>query len=48
MKVSSLPHKAIDDVNVTLRKHGGDDIPFGGEIKECKLVGFFGDLALGA
>ena len=48
MKVGCLPHKTIDDIDMTLREHGGYDIPFGRKIKKRKLVGFFGNLALGA
>ena len=48
VKVGCLPHEPIDDVYMTLREHSGYDIPFGRKVKERKLVGFFGNLALGA
>ena len=45
VKVGSLPHEAVNDIDMALGEHCWNDIPFGRKIEECELVAFFGDEA---
>ena len=37
---SGLPQKAIDDIGVALREHGGHGIILGAEVKELEIITF--------